>query len=178
MRLWSRVFGRNNVIVRAYEKQQLPEGIIPNFLQLIGHECTEGYLFPEKTVNPSLGRRSFEFLRLANEIDIPRELRVRLVECVSSILDGVDERVPFEDHALLSPNERIELLEEFKSSNAQVASEFLGRSDGKLFYDPWPLPDESWRPRSNLAMSDLVKIMVKLWVEQMKSTSREGPGNE
>lgn len=52
----------------------------------------------------------------------------------------------FRPHTLLSPSDRMRILEVFAEDNANVARKYLRRPDGVLFRDPPPDPNEPWAP--------------------------------
>jgi hypothetical protein len=58
------------------------------------------------------------------------------------------------DYPVFSPQQRLELIEQYAEENAAIAREYLGREDRKLFYDPLPDPDEEWQPYDELIEDD------------------------
>jgi hypothetical protein len=64
----------------------------------------------------------------------------------------------WEPFSLLSPRERLDIVKFFDESNQKVAREYLGREDGKLFYEPWPDPNEPWEPYEGLTVEKIVPI--------------------
>ena len=63
---WKETFGKDNIIVRVYEKEQLPNGIFHDFLNAVGLELDERYELPKTMVNPSLNWDLVEIIRLCN----------------------------------------------------------------------------------------------------------------
>jgi hypothetical protein len=63
---------------------------------------------------------------------------------------------------LLSPQQRRDIISPFEESNAKVAREYLGRSDGRLFYAPLPDLQEPWKPYEGLTMEKIVPIFIQM----------------
>ncbi len=168
LKKWKNTFGKEAIIVRVYEKVQLPRGIFFDFLQAIGLDLTDEYVMPARGINPSLNWDILEFLRLCNFIPMERREHNQLVKPLGKISEKMGGKNHLEQHTLLSPQERIEILKKYEASNQQVARKYLGREDGQLFYDPWPDPNEPWEPYPGLTIEKVVQIVGGLWVEQQK----------
>lgn len=157
---WATNFGKENIIVRPYEKEQLPDGVLPDFLNTIG------ILWPEKpevnplsTVNLGFSRDVLEFLYLNRELNLdPTDFRV--YNLVNSTLDNHFRKKAFEPYEILSPKDRIELLKKYEAANQRVAREYLGREDGRLFYEPWSTLDKDWHPYPGLRLETLIPILT------------------
>lgn len=161
---WKEIFGEENIIVRSYEKQQLHGGtIFSDFLSLFGLELTDEYYVPDFVINPSLSRDLMEYLLNCN-ICFQRRLRSFENPLVKMSIEK-GKNSGFQKHNFLSPAKRIEIIERFAESNSKVAREYLGRKDGRLFYDPLPDPNEPWEPYPGLSEEDVLEI-TKLIAEQ------------
>jgi hypothetical protein len=159
LELWRRYFGKENLIIRVYEKEQLPDGIYADFLQTVGLSWNEEYILPEPdSSNLSLQRDILEFLRLCNAIPMESEVYSKLTKVLRTVSIAIGKKAYFSSHNLLSPQERIALLQHFECSNQQVARDYLGRENGLLFYEPWPSPDENWEPYAGLTTEKLATI--------------------
>jgi hypothetical protein len=160
---WAEIFGKENVIVRPYEKEQLQDGIYSDFLSAIGVEWV-GNPSLIRGVNPNSGlsRDAMEFLYLNREFHSgPGDQR--LYGMLVNLLSSEYKKKPFESYNILSPSERIELLREYEESNQKVAREYLQRDDGRLFYEPWPDVNEPWIPYEGLTTERLVPLITVLF---------------
>lgn len=142
---WQKVFGKNNIDVRIYEKQQLKYGLIDDFLKSINLTLDENERedIKQQNVTPSL--KVVKLMRFLNAIAVGkmpmppsrmRKLYSRLLLDIDNIvLSRIVEKIPnFVLGDELIPIPGINILNEFKESNQKVAQEYLGRQDGKLFY--------------------------------------------
>ena len=134
----AKIVGKENIIVRAYEKQQF-EGngktLISDFLKVLGLELDERYVSADIIVNTSLHGKYLEIKRILNQID-----------CFSTKMNWISKylRVAQEEYEAkngslkceyMSYDERVSFMEKYNEENSSVAREFMGRKDGKLFRD-------------------------------------------
>ena len=166
---WAANFGRQNIIVRPYEKQQMPGGILPDFLNTINVAWPElPTLDDSVNVNAGFSRDVLELLSLNSGFyqDLHDQ---RLHNMLNQLLDDRFKKKPFETYGILSPRDRIALLTKYEPSNQSLAREYLGRPDGRLFYEPWPGQDDPWEPYEGLTAEKLAPIFTdmiyKLYVE-------------
>lgn len=133
------IIGRENVIVRLYEKGQLKnQNIIDDFLGILGLGDKTSFLIPEKNYNPPLSNSALELKRCMNTS--ARASQKEMNDSFYEILmqDGVEisengECAHFK--SMLSGQQRHEFMERFKDSNRFVACWYLHRKDGRLFLE-------------------------------------------
>jgi hypothetical protein len=156
---WSKAFGRDNIIVRCYEEEQLPQGIFHDFLDTVGLTLDDRYRIPQTRINERLQWDLIEIIRLCN-ISFRDDLRFHqfLVKHLTQINTGYQGK---REH-LLSPQQRRDIISRYEDSNAQVAREYLGRPDGRLFYTPLPDPSESWEPYKGLTAERIVPVFTQM----------------
>ncbi|MEQ8757964.1 MAG: hypothetical protein RID09_31210 [Coleofasciculus sp. G1-WW12-02] len=141
---WKQAFGKENLIVRVYEKDQLSNGLFNDFLKSI-HINSDGLdLKKAQSINISPTLRTIKVIRFLSGIAIgqmsiskkkmtglyytyliPDTNLSRLIASLPNFLLS---------NELMTTQERIDLLKEFEESNRKVAQEYLGRPDGQLFY--------------------------------------------
>lgn len=156
---WRETFGKENIIVRCYEKEQMPDGIFKDFCTVIGLDLEPEYKIPDGRVNPSLDWNTIEIIRLCNEqFSDDRRFHRWLIRA----LNKINKADPSRKQYLLSPQQRRDLIERCAESNEKVAREYLGREDGVLFYAPLPEPDEPWQPYGGLTVENFVPIFTQL----------------
>jgi hypothetical protein len=156
---WRDEFGQENIIVRVYEKEQLPHGIIVDFCSVIGLEPDHKFKISEVTINPSLEWDIIEIIRLCNE---KYKGDMKFHNWLVMNLERIKRGETKGNQHLLSPQQRRDLIEEYAESNAKVAREYLGREDGRLFYAPLPKPDEPWQPYSGLTVEQCIPILTQM----------------
>jgi hypothetical protein len=144
---WQAFFGKENIIVRLYDKENLKNGLIDDFLSAINLSIDNIKLQEGNKNNITADIKTIHIMRLLNSIfvdkfSIPswkmRKIYFRLFLNPESQISRLIEKLPdifFNHESLkLSIQERINLMKEFEESNQKVAREYLGRQDGRLFY--------------------------------------------
>ncbi|MDW7773249.1 MAG: hypothetical protein SCH71_10205 [Desulfobulbaceae bacterium] len=168
LKSWIKVFGKENIRIRPFEKGQFHEGeLIRDFLHCMDLKWQNDYVVPDETSkNSSPDIILIEALRLINRI--PLQLR----PMYKNFMDNVFDELVFEGkygvkskQSLIPPAKRLEILKKYSSGNAQAAREFLERKDGKLFYDAEPRNDEHWEPVA-VNNADLIIRLFSLFLEQ------------
>ncbi len=159
---WESAFGRERIVVRPYERQTMPEGIVGDFfahgLGMPVPDETKAPPVDVESTNVSLGRDLIEYLRILNRRaaageDVPERGRVLHAALRSRPrLSG-----PGGIAAWLSPAQRRALLDCHAEGNARIARDYLNRQDGGLFTEPVP-EDAPWTPYPGLSPSKAREI--------------------
>ena len=162
---WTNVFGQSNIIVRPYEQQQNQPNIITDFLSAIG----QAPLAQQFNIQPDRPNESLPFFTLSlidiyKRANVDPEIRANLIKHAMS-LAGNDER-----SSMCSPALRRRLVDENMQDYQYIAREYLGRTDGQLFYDPLPDPNEPWLPPKQPTMVNLVEQVVQTMSSQPKKS--------
>ena len=187
LNVWAGLFGKGNIIVHPYEKEQLPHGLIHDFLSILDIDMQSfQWKYPHKNnLNENFGfnRDILEILRLNNEF-YESVHDNRLFNLFSQYLPDHYMKKPFEGYSLLSPGKRLEILNNYEPINKAIAQEYMGRPDGRLFTEPWPDPGESWGPYPGLTVEKIVPIFTQMLYsmdlehrKQLTALSREVRNN-
>jgi hypothetical protein len=157
---WKDVFGRDAIIIRIYEKNQFfKNDLIRDFLHVIGLELTSSYQLPtEKQSNIGLGPDVIELLRITNLTINDPKIKKMLLDTIHEM----NQKRIGESYSLLSPREKVNIIRFFEESNQSIAREYLGREDSRLFYEPWPDPDEPWEPYEGLTIEKFVPVFTRM----------------
>lgn len=157
---WAKYFGRKNVIVRPFEREQLAAGdVVADCLHVLG---AEGGAYAEvERQNKRASKDCVQFMELLFR-HLPRfagdgvhPYHRNIGDLVKSVAGGEPFRVP-----------HLQALEPvFDETNAQVARLYLGREDGVLFRRP---PKPAGEEPEPLSVEKAVEIAARLWVEQHK----------
>ena len=140
------ILGKGNLIIRPYEKRQfLNNNILDDFLSILGLDLTDEYKIEKRVINPSLTTEKMEFTRYINMLDLPIGFRTQISRLIINSTLNSNEATLFRKQGLISPQEAKTLLEKYKEGNEKIAKEFLGRENGKLFYDE-VVEDQNWKP--------------------------------
>jgi hypothetical protein len=110
---WANVFGLENIKVRVYDTDYMPQNDIRlDFCHITGIDASE-LIFDNKRSNKSLGFNSLAFLRILNRFNIPRKWHEKIV----SILQKYDKSSTC---VLFEPQQRIEFMEFLNDSNRKL----------------------------------------------------------
>lgn len=132
----AKLVGKENMIVRVYEKSQfLNQDLTADFFQAVGLSLTEDFLAPEKDFNPSLGGPYLETKRLLNANKEFAAFGNYIFPLMKTAMENEHYHADFKASHYFTSEERAEFMRQYEESNAAVAREYLGREDGKLFYE-------------------------------------------
>ncbi len=129
---WGRVFGKENLIVRVFQKSRLlNNNIVDDFLHTLGR-IPKAASLKNASLNQSLDPETVEVLRKLNPhlgpLVSPQGInphRRGVVTFMESISDGRPLTISQENHS--------EFMSQFSKSNAEIARQYLNISDGRLF---------------------------------------------
>jgi hypothetical protein len=168
---WETVAPTESIKIRIYEKSQLKEGLIPDFLNVVGinfPEFTWAEVGPQdRSNNPGFNQDVMEMLVLCRDL-FKNEHDNSLFEMLNDLLGESYKKNPFESYHLFSPAQRLEILKANTEGMSHIARKYLGREDGRLFYEPWPSTDDAWQPYGGLTLEKFVPIMVSLLYSHQK----------
>lgn len=134
---WAAVFGKESIIVRPYEQQQNQPNIVADFFGTIGRP----ELAPAEAlvVNESLDAWSLRMIDIAQRAEIDEASRRRIIDHTL--------RNPKGGAPLKAPAAYLrQLVAGYAEDYAYIAREYMGREDGRLFYDPLPKDGDDAEP--------------------------------
>jgi hypothetical protein len=135
---WEKAFGFENIIVRVYEEEQMPEGLYQDFLQILNIRIDNSYYTPDSVINPSLLPFTLNLLRLFNYLPLgtrTHNVLVKMLLKISASLNGIRF---LREQTLLTPETRRDLIKSYSDANKEIAERYLKREDGILFYEKMP----------------------------------------
>lgn len=170
------VFGKENVVIRPYEKSQFSGGsIFQDFAEVIDLKWSEELLnIPKRNENPRMTADALELKRRMNSFASSAS-DLRFVEkCLldySHIASKGGTKEAFSTHSIM-PRALIEKIESESAPLYRIlAQEFLGREDGRLFYEHIEAPESEERPKSLDQLDDMPDSVIFLLVEMVKRLS-------
>jgi hypothetical protein len=169
---WARIFGRENIVCRKFERAALAGGdVVEDFMAIAGIPPRDAYERPPE-VNQSLDAELLEYLRLFNT-HVPRFVkravnpdRDNIVLLLNAISKGPLITLPGDELA--------KFMALFRESNAKVAMEYFGgvRTDSD---DPLFERHTDKRERTGpvtLTPERAVEISTVLWLEKQAQLER------
>lgn len=162
---WAKLIGFENIIVRPYEKQQLDKGLLHDFMKLlnIDYDAHQWEKTEKKNLasNAGFNRDVLEILHYCRDL-FPSETNNQLFDLFSSLLGDEFQKKPFEPYSFLSPLQRLELINKCRAAEQKIATKFMGRENGQIFFDPLPDPDEPWQPYEGLTLKKAIPIIIQM----------------
>ncbi len=158
---------KEDIIVRLYERRQFAGGsIFSDFCDIFSIPVTDDFVVSNANFNPHLSRDALEFNRLINTVfdhqTSPYVFSSVLTQYTLYEMKkyGSDKR----EQGLFAPQKCCEVLAKCEEVNRTIAREYLGREDGRLFYDEPPAADESWEPYPGLSeekAEDIIRFIFE-----------------
>lgn len=175
LHVFADVFGRENVIVRCYEKGQYlgrEQTIISDFLHIFGIALDDELKEGDLVKNPSLQGIYLQVKCLLNANPVFSTKRNFSVPLLQKVQQAEEDGVVFTQGDGLSKKEVEEYLSKYIQKNEAVAKTYLGREDGTLFYDPIVQSEEKVEYKEG----DMVAIcgkMIALQDQEIKRLKRK-----
>jgi len=169
---WARVFGKEQIICRKFERGALKSGdIVEDILAVTGIEASPAFDRPQDA-NESLDADSLEFLRLFNA-HVPRFVRGEINPARANVI-GLLSQMSSGPLVTLSDPQLREFMGFFEESNRKVAMEYFGGArsgPGDALFEP----RADTRPRTapvTLSPERAVEISAYLWQQKQEQVDR------
>lgn len=174
------VLGKENVIVRCYEKQQYQgeqKTIMSDFLQILGLEITDEYKNSDKVYNISLEGAYLEVKRLFNTLPQFKSQKNYMMDLLKE-----QQALDFQELALerkkiyFSPEAEKEFMQKYEQENITVAKEYFNREDGTLFFEDYMEEIQGDNVGTNYSQKELIQICGKMLIrlnEKYEETLQE-----
>ena len=134
---WAALLGKDNVIVRVAEKEQLVDSdLCADLLAIFGCVISERYSKPKDLVNASLERNEMELKKALNHLDLEPKSFDRLNTLLIEQSNAVSNKGVFS--SLFTLDERRALLRRYEQMNQSIADEFLTSGNRALFREELP----------------------------------------
>jgi hypothetical protein len=159
LQIWTEVFGKDKVIIRPYERDSLPGGIVPDFFnQVLGFSAPSHWRIPKRdieSVNATPSRDYLEFIHLQKKWDkatsrFPQEL------VLEASLKHKNSGLEIAEW--LSPASRLSLLDIHDQDNRMIREIYLGEKGKSVFLEKLPDPDSTSKKYPGLAPEKAMEI--------------------
>lgn len=138
MHMLASIFGKEALIIRAFEKKQFTgenHTIQEDFLNIFNLKMSDGFVVEQAVYNTSFEGDYLKIKEILNNLPEFKSNKNLLISNMKNIQDEKIFEHNYKKYTFFKPGEEEEFMERFNSSNSMVAKEFLGREDGRLFYD-------------------------------------------
>lgn len=124
--------GKENILVRVYEKQQWAENtLLEDFFQCVGLEMNDKFMNPDFVVNTRLSGSCLEVKRILNQNDYFRGKKAWVIKDLKT----VQNEIGHSKCKYFNYQEQLVFMKQYEKCNEAVAREYLHRRDGILFRD-------------------------------------------
>lgn len=174
------VLGKDNIIVRCYEKQQYQgeqKTIMSDFLQILGLKITNEFKNSDKVYNISLEGAYLEVKRLFNTLPQFKSQKNYMMDLLKE-----QQALDFQELALerkkmyFSPEAEKEFMQKYEQENVLVAREYFDRADGTLFFENYMEEIQGDNVGTNYSQKELIQICGKMLIrlnEKYEETLQE-----
>ena len=138
MHMLASIFGKEALIIRVFEKKQFTgenHTIQEDFLNIFNLKMSDGFVVEQAVYNTSFEGDYLKIKEILNNLPEFKSNKNLLISNMKNIQDEKIFEHNYKKYTFFKPGEEEEFMECFNSSNSMVAKEFLGREDGRLFYD-------------------------------------------
>jgi len=165
----AKAFGKENIIVRPFEKQQwYYQSLIEDFLNILGLSLSQDFE-KAKYKNESLPYELISLMELLNQQShLERGEQLKF----SGRLRHLPLEMELQDYDPLSPQLRREIMDCFQADNEGVAREFLNRADGRLFYEPLPDQEADWERYPGLSQETVADTAINIWQREQEKNQK------
>lgn len=148
VRSYEKVFGREQLIVKRYHKDFLPEpsSIIQSFGKIVNSSVLKNFSGTYST-NRGFSHSSLKLLNLVGPNLQDQELKV-----FKKLLRRSNPKSVFKNYTLLKPSDRKKIIERYHNGNSWVAENYFPSSNGQLF------PEDIIEDRTYVDEIDLEKL--------------------
>lgn len=157
LRHWAAAFGKERIIVRPFEVRQNRPNIVADFLDAIGADSAHSGLISGDTIfNASLPGKALMLIDMVNRSRLPERFRRYLVR--QTIAEFKDTK----SVSILSPELRRSLAQRYCKDYEIIAREYLGRPDGRLFFDALCDRDDAYEPLTAPGIMDVARFAFRM----------------
>ncbi len=168
------IVGAENLMVRPYEKQQFAEGnLLIDFMNTVGIERTDSFVFQEKADNLSLSGIYLETKRMLNRHEAFATRANFIVPYLYQVMEMNDDVQFYSANKFFTYDQQMEFLSQYLEGNAMVAREFLGREDGIMFYDEITRIEGSSETFTTEEYMDVMAQIVLIQQEKIDKLNRK-----
>lgn len=173
IQLWLKHIPPEKFIIRPYEKSVIGENIVMDFMRLLGVDSLIEFTDPpdnNMNKNNGLNHDVIELLRICKSIEGDIHNNAFLTFVYNSLSDRY-KKPSMTNYNILSPTERLKIIEQYTTLNNKIASIFWGEN-AVLFKEPLPEPNEPWEPCSGLTLENAVPIIMEILFKMHKDLSK------
>lgn len=168
--IFATAFGKENIILRIYEKSQLYQGdLLRDFLHTTGVEPTSDFALDVPNNNLSFDAHSLEIYRQLKQIFKGED---EFLETARRKIRDANQRKAFLTNNIISRQQSENLMNKVKESNEKLAREFLNKDDGILFREDLSENQASANSVSKEEIESLLKVIDPDMIDRYREATR------
>jgi hypothetical protein len=158
-------FEKEMLIIRPFEKGQFEDGnLINDFLSILNIEHKEKYINSDNNHNASVDIDLVELFRLINNAHLELAISSKYKKSILNAFNSHQKSTK----SFFSPQDRLTIINQYAIEFENLARNFLGREDGKFFYDPLPETNDTWESYKGLPIDTVVQTFSYLLFRQQE----------
>jgi hypothetical protein len=169
---WLAYFTPSQINIRPYEENFIGKDVTTDFLKTIGISSKDEFIIPPEknnTTNYGFAREIVEILRLTRP-SVSNADDHKFMDFLSDVLPDRYKKKDFSaSYQILSPTERLAIIDKYEESNNKIAKMFFGDKRPKLFLDPAPDVNEKWKPFNGLTINNVVSVFMDIFYSQSQN---------
>lgn len=170
---WAEIFGKSNLIVRSYEKEQLPDGVVTDFLNILNLGALQEYpLHQQPRYNAQLNRNALEFINLCNALNLEKNDSYKLRLLVREITNQFQSDLIFSNQSLLSLEKRKKIVGRYDEMNKRIARGFQEKKHN-LFIEDIEVSSGIWEEYQGINSEALLELLVPLIIKWQQHKSKK-----
>ena len=169
------IFGKKHIHVKIYERSQMKhQDIYEDFLDVLGIQIDNSYIYPEGTINPTLDCSLVDIRRYINSLKgySAAEKQDVFRDIMENITADKRREKNLNFKSSISNEKRNKIMSYFESDNSRIAIEFCDKEDGVLFCEQKPSDFIPETVTETEMLKDTIKIFSSLAFEQNRNNAQ------
>ena len=171
---WQQLFDSSVFKIRPYEKNVIGNDVVLDFMKLIGISdlslCSSPPVTNENG-NHGLSKDIIEILRLSKNL-VKNQNDHHLLDFMHKMLSASAKKEPLNDYGILSPVERLKIINKYSASNKKLSNVFFGISDKPLFREALPDITAEWESDIGLTVEKIIPVFMEIFIKQQQEIER------
>ena len=159
--------GKDNLIVRVYEKKQLKnQSLYEDYFDIMGVKLNEKFTYNQVAGNVGLTGNYIEIKRIINGVTDYRKMEDFLCRPIINASIYGNSIEPQKKVSFFSYDEQIEFLNKYEKSNNQVAKYYLNKNTGLFEEEKKEFP--KWKVDNEKMYRDVIISMTEVFCRQQQ----------
>lgn len=155
---WERISVPNSLVVKRYDRRLfINNNVVADFLSILPVSSALRVNALEVEANKSLPRAAVLAVKHLWKLDLGAAQTYRAIEALEKVYRNRRTKLD-----IISPSQRLEVIERYGASNRRVKERYFDSFDGPLFEETTPETQEDWFNRNGKDRSELRQLIRDL----------------